>query len=375
MEPLRPTDPVRVGEFELAARLGQGGMGEVYLGVSPTGDKVAVKMIRSDLVSEEQVRQRFAAEVDSLKMVYGARVARFEGADLDAEPAWLATEYVPGRTLYQHLAAEGPLEPRLAAMLGATLAEGLGKIHEVGLLHRDLKPHNILLGPDGPKLIDFGLAVLRERDHQLTESGMVVGTIAYMSPEQARGERDLTPAADVYALGAILMSTLTGRSLYAPARGYALRDRIIDPHDHPDMGGVPLQLAPLLGAMLAFDPSARPVVPVVLHRLLSVATADGATVERMRQLLVADTYVEPEPIVVPARAADPRADDSDLETGARPVSVPPASSPARSASPHASHTAPTGAATAAGAATAPPPADVAWLVEDLRHRYARTAPL
>src|SRR6266511_2231969 len=336
MEPLRPTDPVRVGEFELAARLGQGGMGEVYLGVSPTGDKVAVKMIRSDLVSEEQVRQRFAAEVGSLKMVYGARVARFEGADLDAEPAWLATEYVPGRTLYQHLAAEGPLEPRLAAMLGATLAEGLGKIHEVGLLHRDLKPHNILLGPDGPKLIDFGLAVLRERDHQLTESGMVVGTIAYMSPEQARGERDLTPAADVYALGAILMSTLTGRSLYAPARGYALRDRIIDPHDHPDMGGVPLQLAPLL---------------------------------------VADTYVEPEPIVVPARAADPRADDSDLETGARPVSVPPASSPARSASPHASHTAPTGAATAAGAATAPPPADVAWLVEDLRHRYARTAPL
>ncbi|WP_250290940.1 serine/threonine-protein kinase [Frankia sp. CiP1_Cm_nod1] len=305
MDALLPSDPVRVGPYELRGRLGAGGMGQVYLGMSTAAEKVALKVIKPELVADPAVRRRFSEEVENLRMIYGARVARFEDAGLEDDPPWCAVEYVPGRTLRQHVELRGVLDPPLTAILGAALIEGLEKIHQVGLLHRDLKPQNILLGPDGPKVIDFGLALLLERRHEreLTEPGGVVGTLAYMPPEQARGDRELTGAADVYALGATLVFAATGRSLYPGVRGYALLGHIADPAIRPDLDAVPAELASLLGAMLAFEPAARPSLDALMTGLMDVATAGGRTGARLRRRLVARTFV--------ASASGPELYDAD----------------------------------------------------------------
>lgn len=159
--PLSPEDPAQIGGFELLGRIGQGGMGQVYLGESPGGEPAAVKVIKPSVVDSTS-RLRFAQEIDILKTVWGARIAQLLDADADAEQPWLATEYVEGPDLGKHVMTHGPLPALLVLSLGATIAEGLGYVHKQGLLHRDLKPANILLGPNGPKIIDFGLAVFAE---------------------------------------------------------------------------------------------------------------------------------------------------------------------------------------------------------------------
>ena len=298
-----------VGGYVLVKPLGSGGMGDVFFAVSPIAQRVALKVIRKHLIATPTIRERFAAEVESLKLVFGSRVARLEDADTNGDPAWLAVEYVPGATLRQHLDARGPLPLRLAAMAGAMLAEGLTKVHQAGLLHRDLKPQNIILGPDGPKLIDFGLAVLIDRNDFLTEPGALVGTPAYMSPEQVRGERKLTPAVDVYGLAAILVFALTGHHLYPPTNSWNLLLRITEPSDLPDLSGVPAELVQLLGAMLAFDPTARPALADVQARLLAVATtSSGMSVHDLRQEVAAATYDAATELLIPPNLQDPKRD-------------------------------------------------------------------
>ncbi|MFI7515711.1 serine/threonine-protein kinase [Micromonospora echinofusca] len=351
----------RVGGYEVVRPLGSGGMGTVYFAVSPTADRVALKVIKKELLTDPTIRERFAGEVSSLKLVFGSRVARLEDADPTGDPAWLAVEYVPGATLRQHVDAKGPLSLPMAAMVGAMLADGLTKVHQAGLLHRDLKPQNIILSPDGPKLIDFGLAVLMDREHYVTDAGVLVGTPAYMSPEQVRGERDLTAAVDIYGLAATLVFALTGHGLYPPTNSWNLLLRITEPTDLPDLSRVPDELVQLLGTMLAHDPTARPGLDDVRARLLAVATESGGkTALDLRRDVAALTYDAGTELLVPPDLVDPQQDPEGLPVVDEASTV------------QAPETAPT---KADPERPAPPPTDVSWLVDKLRRQYARRSTL
>ncbi|MDG4785457.1 serine/threonine-protein kinase [Micromonospora sp. WMMD1102] len=306
----------QLGDYRLIRLLGAGGMGDVYFGVSPTADRVAVKVIKQHLLADSTIRKRFAAEVESLRVVWGSRVARLEAADPLGDPAWLAVEYVPGSTLSQYVEQREPLPLPLVAMIGAMLADGLDRVHQAGLLHRDLKPHNIILGRDGPVLIDFGLAVLTERGDYLTDPGAIVGTPHYMSPERIRGERDQAVGPDIYGLAATLVFALTGRNLYSAAGGmHGLILQITDPDVLPDFSGVPVEVVPLLGAMLAHDPSARPSLSVVRTRLLAIATSGGIPVIEMRRRVGELTFDGSNEIMVPPEFTDPIQDPEDSTAG------------------------------------------------------------
>ncbi len=290
MDPLLESDPTEIGGFQLLQRLGAGGMGRVYLGVSPAGERVAVKVINDGLLDDPNVRDRFAAEVQALKTVFGPRVSALVSASPAGERPWLALEYVPGRTLHDHVTGSGPIEAHHAAILGASLAEGLATIHAAGLLHRDLKPHNIVLGDDGPTVIDFGLAVLAERKHVLTQTGAIIGTLVCMAPEQVKGERQLTAALDVYALGATLAYAVTGRYPFDSDNAASLVYKIISPDVRPDLGGVAHDLARLLQEMLSVDPAARPGLAEVTRRLVEIAVRETGSAMRARDELIRATF-------------------------------------------------------------------------------------
>ncbi|WP_225096550.1 serine/threonine-protein kinase [Streptomyces sp. CoH27] len=300
--PLSPEDPVRLGDFELLGRIGHGGMGQVYLGESPGGEPAAVKVIKPAVVDSE-TRLRFAQEVEVLKTVWGPRIAAFMDADPGADQPWLATEYVDGPDLRRHVADCGPLPAALVASLGATLAEALSGVHKQGLLHRDLKPANILLGPNGPKIIDFGLAVFTESSASLTAPNTVLGTPTCMAPEQANGIKPLLAPVDVYALGAVLLYAATGHYPFQAENIHALFHLITKVDAQPDLTGAPDQLAPLLTAMLAYDPSARPTLQGVVQQCRAVIENEGLTVAQARRRLTAYTTTPTSPAVAPAPLA------------------------------------------------------------------------
>ncbi|MBO2457850.1 serine/threonine-protein kinase [Actinomadura violacea] len=181
MRPLRPTDPRRIG------RLGSGGSGQVYLARSPGGRPVAVKVVHGHLAASERFRTRFAREAAAARRVGGFHTAQVVDLAPDADPPWLVTAYVPGPSLRDAVQEHGPLPPAMLTALGAGLAEGPAAVHAAGLVHRDLKPGNVVLAADGPRIIDFGIAHALDAS-ELTASGAVLGTPAYMSPEQARAE-------------------------------------------------------------------------------------------------------------------------------------------------------------------------------------------
>ncbi|MFC9851412.1 serine/threonine-protein kinase [Streptomyces prasinus] len=303
MEPLKDDDPKTVGGFTLVCRIGAGGMGQVFLGESPAGHQAAVKVIKPSVLDED-TRVRFLSEVDSLRTVYGPFVAAFVGADAGADQPWLAVEYVPGPDLRTLVAGHGPLPLVETASLGALLAEGLGTVHDAGLLHRDLKPQNILLSRYGPKVIDFGLAVLAERRTTLTATGFVVGSVLCMPPEQARGEHRLDRSADVYALGAVLLFAATGHYPYEGPTWQAVALKIEDPTTPPDLTGLPPELGPLITDMLAPDPGTRPTLSEVTERLVRVIRDQGLTALQAKRRL---TDLTPEIVVpqLPAPALEP----------------------------------------------------------------------
>ncbi|MCW8095859.1 serine/threonine-protein kinase [Streptomyces tauricus] len=321
--PLSPDDPSELGGYELLGRIGQGGMGQVYLGESPGGEPAAVKVIKPSIVDSE-TRLRFAQEVEILKTIWGARIAALLDADPEADPPWLATEYVEGLDLSRHVASHGPLDALLTASLGATLAEALATVHKQGLLHRDLKPANVLLGPNGPKVIDFGLAVFAESSVSLTAANTVVGTPSCMPPEQANGEKPLTSAVDVYALGAVLLFASTGHAPYRADNIHLLFHQVVDASIAPDLSGAPEELVPLLTAMLAHRPQDRPALNDVIRRCRALIEARGLKVAQARRRLtnftaapahVLDDLLAIDRPTLPGSTARARAGTADVPAG------------------------------------------------------------
>lgn len=260
MESLAPGDPAHVGPYALVGRLGAGGMGRVYLGRDAAGRHAAIKVVRAELAEERDFRRRFAREVKAARAVDGRYTAAVLGADPDAETPWLATAYIPGPSLADHIADHGPMDGGELRRLAADLAHALAAIHAAGLIHRDLKPSNILLAADGPRVIDFGIARAAEAS-ALTRTGATIGSPGYMSPEQIDG-RPIEPSSDVFSLGAVLAYAGTGRSPFGAGATPALLYRVV--HNAPDLAGAPAVLLPLITACLDKRPEARPVVRQIL---------------------------------------------------------------------------------------------------------------
>ncbi|TDC47474.1 protein kinase [Actinomadura sp. KC345] len=263
MQALRPQDPPSVGPYRLERRLGEGGMGQVFLGASPGGRQVAVKLIRAEHAADAHFRARFAREVEAARRVGGFYTAQVVDADPDAAEPWMATAYVPGPSLRDQVDRDGPLTPEAVRRLGAALAEGLAAIHACGLVHRDLKPGNVIMSPDGPRIIDFGIARAADAT-TLTATGSVVGTYAYMAPEQIRADR-AGPAADVFALGCVLAFAATGRAPFQADSVPAIVRRIVA--EPPRLDGMEGDLRDLVAACLAKDPEQRPGITGIGRRL------------------------------------------------------------------------------------------------------------
>ncbi|GAA2448203.1 hypothetical protein GCM10010191_77020 [Actinomadura vinacea] len=240
-------------------------MGQVFFGRSPGGRPVAVKLIRHEYAHRQRFRARFAREVEAARRVGGFHTALVIDADHDADPPWMVTAYIPGPSLHAAVTEHGPLDARAVRMLGAGLAEGLAAIHECGLVHRDLKPGNVILAADGPRIIDFGIAGSQDSS-KMTATGAVLGTYAYMSPEQVNGH-PAEPASDVFALGAVLGFAATGRSPFLGETIAATLHRITG--EPPDLRGMPVESGhrELIAACLVKDPAARPPLAHVLAQM------------------------------------------------------------------------------------------------------------
>ena len=263
MEPLRVGDPRQVGVYRLASRLGDGGMGQVFLGVSPGGRPVAVKVIRPEFVADLEFRRRFAREVDAARRVGGFHTAPVVDADPYDDPPWMVTAYIAGPSLQAVVTGDGPLASPEVSRLGAALTEGLAAIHRSGLVHRDLKPANIIMADDGPRIIDFGIAQPAGAT-ALTTPGTVIGTYSFMSPEQVRADT-ATPESDVFALGCVLVYAATGRAPFDASHGAAIIYRVLN--EQPDLGDLPpSMLRDTLAACLAKDPERRPLLSDLLAR-------------------------------------------------------------------------------------------------------------
>ncbi|MEV6764048.1 PQQ-binding-like beta-propeller repeat protein [Streptomyces sp. NPDC051105] len=273
MTPLSTGDPESIGGYTLLGRLGAGGMGVVYLGVSASGRQVAVKLVHGPYAQEEEFRTRFRQEIAAARRVSGAFTAPVVDADADADRPWMATLYVPGFNLAEVVEKDGPLNQRELRALGLGLTEALRDIHRAGLVHRDLKPRNVLMTEDGPRVIDFGIS--RAADNQnLTTTGRMIGTPPFMSPEQLAAPRDVTPASDVFSLGSLLVFAAVGTGPFDADSPYITGYQVV--HGTPDLGGVPEALVGVVERCLDKDPGARPEL-TDLHRMLEALPESDVT--------------------------------------------------------------------------------------------------
>ncbi|WP_330289828.1 bifunctional serine/threonine-protein kinase/ABC transporter substrate-binding protein [Streptomyces sp. NBC_00576] len=322
MEPLRSSDPARIADHRLLGRLGAGGMGVVYLARTPGGALVALKVLLAEYAEEPGFKDRFRREVEVARQIDSPWSVPLVDADADAEAPWLATTYVPGPSLGEAVSAYGPLAEHGVRLLGARLAEALSAVHRAGLVHRDLKPGNVLIAHDGPRLIDFGIARAPE-DTTLTATGVVVGTPGYLSPEQAEGrgaDGGIGPASDVFSLGCVLAFAATGRAPFGSGAVDALLYRAV--HDPADLEGVPAGLLEVLGRCLEKDPARRPDAQELVRELAADSDAQDAQDAETSEWL-------PEPVtrLIAERSAAALA-LPDIEHTLAPSDAPPDSGPA-----------------------------------------------
>ncbi|MEV5873334.1 serine/threonine-protein kinase [Streptomyces sp. NPDC052101] len=262
--------PEYAGHYRLESSLGSGGMGVVHLARSTSGMKLAVKVVHAEFARDPEFRSRFRQEVGAARRVSGAFTASVVDADPEAERPWMATLFIPGPTLSDEVKRNGPLAAPQLRRLMAGLAEALRDIHRVGVVHRDLKPSNVLLAEDGPKVIDFGIS--RPKDSELrTETGKLIGTPPFMAPEQFRRPREVGPAADIFALGSVMVHAATGRGPFDSDSPYVVAYQVV--HDEPDLTGVPENLVPLVLRCLAKEPEDRPTPDELMRELRSVAAS------------------------------------------------------------------------------------------------------
>jgi len=268
---LQQEDPRYIGRYRLVGRLGCGGMGRVFLGLSAGGRPVAVKVIRAELAADQEFRIRFSREVAAARRVSGLFTALVVDADVNGPVPWLATAYVTGPSLSDAVSSHGPVSARPALALAAGLAEALSAIHAASVVHCDLKPANVLLSPDGPRVIDFGISRATEAA-PVTGTGLVVGSPGFMSPEQAMGET-VGPPSDVFSLGAILVFAVTGRGPFGEGSRPELAYRLV--YRPPGLDLVPSELRPLVEQCLVKDPDQRPTAKELLAEVGTLQAATG----------------------------------------------------------------------------------------------------
>ena len=264
MEPLAADDPRQVGAFRLHSRLGSGGMGRVYLGSSPGGRAVAVKIVHPELARDPEFLARFRREVQAAEAVSGAYTAPVVGAGPDDSPPWLATAFVAGPSLAELVAVSGPLPEAAVWRLAGGLIEALQAIHGRGLVHRDLKPGNILIAVDGPRVIDFGISRAMAGT-AVTAARTTMGTPAYMSPEQAEG-REIGPPSDIFSLGSVIAFAATRTAPFDGGEMFSIAYKIV--HAEPDLTRLPPALRGVVAGCLTKDPARRPTLAQLMDAVV-----------------------------------------------------------------------------------------------------------
>ncbi|WP_394425705.1 protein kinase domain-containing protein [Streptomyces sp. SGAir0957] len=297
---MEESDPAHIGRYRLLGRLGSGGMGSVYLGRTPGGRPAAVKVVNAHLQADPDALDRFRREVETLGTVRNAFTAALIDAEVTTPPFWMATEYVPGPTLADAVDASGPFPVDLARAVLAALAEGLADIHVHGVLHRDIKPQNVILSATGPQLIDFGIA-RSETMANITLAGAAIGTPGFIAPETLT-RSETGPASDVFALGVTMAYCLTGRAPYGQGSVATVSYRTV--HEEMDLAGVPEEMARLIRACADKDPARRPEP------------------QRIVELCDSELDVVRHPAYQRITASTPSADDTAAVAGAGPLPLP-----------------------------------------------------
>lgn len=296
-----PAPGEALGPYTLVRSLGTGGMGEVWVAAGPDGAEVALKVLPEGVLRDATARARFAREVAAAQRVRDPRVQAVLGADAEAARPWLATELVVGPTLAQRVGVDGPLRgPELHA-LAAGLADALVAVHAAGVVHRDVSPANVVLGADGPVLVDFGIARFAEAT-TLTMTGTVMGTAGWLAPELLRDD-EVGPAADIWSFGAVLAYASTGRPPADGSRAEVVLRKVLD--GDLDLRGLPPWLEGSVRRCLDPDPSRRPMAPELRAELAPGGAAVAATAP------LATTAVAP--IEVPPTAVEAPDGPSDAE--------------------------------------------------------------
>jgi serine/threonine protein kinase len=294
---LQPDDPREIGPYRLLGKLGSGGMGHVFLGMSAGGRPIAVKVIREELADDPQFRSRFLREVAAARKVSGLFTALVVDADLDGAVPWLATAYVPGPSLTDAVRQHGPFPAGTLLALAAGLAESLSAIHAAGVVHRDLKPSNVLLAEDGPRVIDFGISEAAEAS-ALTGANVVIGSPGFMSPEQVLGQ-DVGPASDMFSLGAVLTFAGTAQGPFGSGSDAALVYRLVN--SPARLGLLPEEVRPLVGSCLAKHPGDRPTALELLAEVGAIQPARGWLSE---SIIYGSAGDQPADLLVSATSAD-----------------------------------------------------------------------